>query len=79
MGRLVDIDEVIRIAKDTFPKEDVRKIAWVLCYTPKAYDVEKVVAGLEENSLNEFSPAYGGNYQIISVYDAIDTVKRGGV
>ena len=46
---------------------------------PVAYDVDAVVAELEENSHNEFSPAYGGNYQIISVYDAIDTVRKGGV
>ena len=47
MSRLVAIDEVIRVAENTFPKEDVRKIMWVLCHTPTAYDVEKVVAELE--------------------------------
>lgn len=70
MRRLVDIDEVIRIAKDTFPKEDVRKIAWVLCYTPTAYDVEKVVAELEEVK---------NRYCFMGYQMAIDIVKRGGV
>ena len=51
MGRLVDIDEVIRVAENTFPQEDVRKIAWVLCYTPTAYDVEKVVEELNEATI----------------------------
>lgn len=53
MSRLVDIDEVIRVAKNTFPEEDVRKIMWVLCYTPTAYDVEKVVEDLENYFDNE--------------------------
>lgn len=50
MRRLVDIDEVIRVAKDTFPEEDVLKIAWVITHTPTAYDIEKVVTELEEKS-----------------------------
>lgn len=48
MGRLVDIDEVIKVAENTFPQEDVRKIMWVLCHTPTAYDISKVVAELED-------------------------------
>lgn len=48
MRRLVDIDEVIKVAENTFPQEDVRKIMWVLCHTPTAYDVEKVMAEVEK-------------------------------
>jgi tRNA A58 N-methylase Trm61 len=72
MRRLVDIDEVIRIAKDTFSEEDVRKIAWVLCYTPTAYDVEKVVAELEKASVGAF------DIKTISFRRAVDIVRKGG-
>lgn len=91
MSRLVDIDEVIRIAKDTFPKEDVRKIAWVLCYTPTAYDVEKVIAELEKEkeihtehyniSLYKDYPDIKQRYEQIQLVidNAIAKVRKGGV
>ena len=87
MGRLLDIDEVIRIAKDTFPKEDVRKIAWVLCHTPTAYDVEKVVAVLVEMRNKDSQGCKDVGNKCLSYTDcglcimdrAIDIVKRGGV
>ena len=85
MGRLVDIDEVIRVAENTFPQEDVRKIAWVLCYTPTAYDVEKVVAELESKRYyRELTNYYGDiigvhNIDTIEIDNAIEIVKRGGV
>lgn len=87
MGRLLDIDEVIRIAKDTFPKEDVRKIAWVLCHTPTAYDVEKVVAELVEMRNKDSQGCKDVGNKCLSYTDcglcimdrAIDIVKRGGV
>lgn len=86
MGRLLDIDEVIRIAKDTFPKEDVRKIAWVLCHTPTAYDVEKVVAELVEMRNKDSQGCKDVGNKCLSYTDcglcimdrAIDIVKRGG-
>lgn len=43
MGRLLDMEEIIKFAKTTYPTEDVKKITWLLCHTPTAYDVEKVV------------------------------------
>lgn len=46
--RLIDADEVINIAKNTYTEEDVLKIAWLLCHTPTAYDVEKVVVEVEK-------------------------------
>ena len=52
MGRLVDIDEVIRIAENTFPQEDVRKIMWVLCHTPTAYDISKMWQSWKKNNKN---------------------------
>lgn len=79
MGRLVDIDEVIKVAENTFPQEDVRKIMWVLCYTPKAYDVSRVVAELEEMPNRESDYYYAHSNDVIDREDAIDIVKRGGV
>lgn len=70
MSRLVDIDEVIRVAENTFPKEDVQKIMWILCHTPTAYDVEKVVEELKEVK---------NRYCFMGYQMAIDIVKRGGV
>lgn len=81
MSRLVDIDEVIKVTENTFPKEDVRKIAWVLCYTPTAYDVEKVVAELEE-SMNDAKNLWDDDEYYTGCANAfeqaIDIVKRGG-
>jgi hypothetical protein len=89
MSRLVDIDEVIRIAKDTFPPEDVQRVAWVLCHTPTAYDVEKVVAELEKQAeqysrraleLVDKSTEAGihNKGKACSYEHAIEIVKRGG-
>ena len=84
MGRLVDIDEVIRIAENTFPQEDVRKIMWVLCHTPTAYNVEKVVAELIQFGLNSMdkqiydSDTYYDGVSV-AIRKACNIVKRGGV
>ena len=84
MSRLVDIDEVIRVAKNTFLEEDVRKIMWVLCYTPTAYDVEKVVAELIQFGLNSMdkqiydSDTYYDGVSV-AIRKACNIVKRGGV
>ena len=78
MRRLVDIDEVIRVAKNTFPEEDVRKIAWVLCHTPTVYNPEKIIEELKENS-QYCVPLGGQSFTGIKLEKAIDIVKRGGV
>lgn len=79
MRRLVDIDEVIKVAKNAFPQEDVRKIMWVLCHTPTAYDISKVVAELESLSNAEADYYYATSNDVIDRENAIDIVKRGGV
>ena len=83
MSRLVAIDEVIRVAENTFPKEDVRKIMWVLCHTPTAYDVEKVVAELKKNKVSNVD-LYDENNEswnddIVSFDTTINIVRKGGV
>lgn len=76
MRRLVDIDEVIKVAENAFPQEDVRKIMWVLCHTPTAYDISKVVAELEEEKKY---CSYHPHTRDEAINKAIDIVKRGGV
>lgn len=89
--RLIDADALLERIKKLECHAENKKYEqglndFLQCYLPQiidnqptAYNVEKVVEELEKNSHNEFSHAYGGNYQIISVYDAIDIVKKGGV
>ena len=82
MRRLVDIDEVIKVAENAFPQEDVRKIMWVLCHTPTAYDVEKVVAELEKQSYEirlEGGALIGNWHSVIDTNIAIAKVRKGGV
>lgn len=78
MRRLVDIDEVIKVAENTFPQEDVRKIMWVLCHTPTAYSIEKVVAELEELPNREADYYYAHSNDVIDRENAIDIVRKGG-
>ena len=44
--------------------------------TPMDNIVENIEKHLEEDSHNEYSSYYRGNYQMISAYDAINIVKQ---
>ena len=83
MSRLVDIDEVIKVAENTFPQEDMRKIMWVLCHAPTAYDIEKVVAELESKKgyeliNNRYGESIGAReITLINIDKAIDIVRKG--
>jgi hypothetical protein len=82
MRRLVDIDEVIRVAKNTFPKEDVLKMAWVLAYTPTAYDVDKAAEAVEQYFDNELEQWFKGTEpQELYEYkeNVLKIVRKGGV
>ena len=61
--------------KDDLKWKDRATILWNR-RTPIANIVENIEKHLEEDSHNEYSSYYRGNYQMISVYDAIDTVKQ---
>lgn len=50
---------------------------WVLCHTPTAYDISKVVAELEDAVESYCSDYHGVDY--IEPDRAIDIVKRGGI
>lgn len=80
MGRLLDMEEIIKFAKTTYPTEDVKKITWLLCHTPTAYNVEKVVEQLREQD----GTCTGCNRRPdecawCSVKDRLDIVRKGGV
>ena len=48
MGRLIDADMVISIAKGEFGKDDLSKILWLISHVPTAYKTGMVVEQLEE-------------------------------
>ena len=101
MGRLIDADELLKElesnklqpTKDTdgFIEgwcEGFNTVVDMIINQPTAYDVEKVVAGLEEVSMNYFLTiantgsekldiAYG--YASDAVNKAIEIVRKGGV
>lgn len=79
MRRLVDIDEVIKVAENAFPQEDVRKIMWVLCHTPTAYDVEKVVAEVKKLDLDGVSMVEDGKYKLVRKNEVISLIQTNGV
>ncbi len=76
MVRLLDLEEIIRVAKNTFPNEDVLKIAWVITHTPTAYDVEKVVAEIKKLEHPYDADCWFADRQLRK---AIDIVRKGGI
>ena len=70
MGRLVDVDELMRIANSEFSENDLFKINWLISHTPTAYDVDEVlIKQLEE-----------GCFKVDELLDdSIDIVRKGGV
>lgn len=91
MGRLLDMEEIIKFAKTTYPTEDVKKITWLLCHTPTAYDVDKVVEGLEEikgqgcvgvkckDCKYTHNCFEGERAENVVIDKAIEIIRRGGV
>ncbi len=88
MGRLVDIDEVITVISHHHFDEDknnfdllIHNLCKEVKKIPTAYNVEKVVAELEEKA-DSIPIQYEYNYEkgiSDGIGDAIDIVKRGGV
>ena len=86
MGRLIDVDALIQKLKRTSVFECVRNSAdknvfEIINEQPTAYNVENVVAELEERKGNVIIVGkimYQENY-FIDIDSAIDIVKAGGV
>lgn len=87
MGRLIDADELISILgfENTQEERDenVGKIIFItlegIDRIPTAYDPDKVVKQLEERSSLARPVGWSKSYEIITLENAIETVKGGGV
>lgn len=88
MSRLIDADALIEVIKkykfgaisNESEREYTREI--MLCFvngSSTAYDVDKVVAELEELPNREADYYYAHSNDVIDREDAIDIVRRGGV
>ena len=77
MSRLIDADALLKRWKYGF---DHRKSLEECIKTqPTAYDVEKVVAELDDKAYTTTDTVCGGIFEAIRLSSAIDIVKRGGV
>ena len=89
MGRMIDADELIELAKKTFYKSD--GFIKLIKEQPTAYDVERVVARLEEEveyqdkkadeaSMSEKVSISSARITMRKCYEhSIDIVRNGGV
>ena len=84
MGRLIDADDVIQTLKETGIIQDNdlgHLVVDEINRIPTAYDVDMVVAKLEEKA-DSISIQYEYNYEkgiSDGIGDAIDIVRKGGV
>ena len=85
MGRLIDADELIDILgfEDTQEERDenVGEIITLedIDRIPTAYDPDKVVEQLKDRSTLSRPVGWTRSYEIITLKDAVETVKGGGV
>lgn len=85
MGRLIDADKLKADLEKAISKNedmdclDFLRIASVIDKQPTAYDPDKVVEQLEERSSLARPVGWSKSYEIITLENAIETVKGGGV
>lgn len=84
--RLIDADKVIdhleKVKKESRSLVDVAHIIGfqsVIDAQPTAYDVDKVVTELYDKSFERYGNQGMGGELVISLDDAVEIVKRGGV
>lgn len=78
MGRLIDADAFEKFIKEKYKDgestDDIKdQMLFDLSYQPTAYDVEKVVAELEYESVET------DGFLMIHTEEAVDIVKMGGI
>lgn len=80
MKRLIEVDRLLRDVNNTIieKSEVVDWINLINCQ-PTAYDQEKVVKQLEERSSLARPVGWSKSYEIITLENAIEIVKGGGV
>lgn len=84
--RLIDADKLIEHLKDTYNHEkDVINSYWLLNTlidkvdeVPTDYDVDKVVEQLSDRSTLSRPVGWSKTYEIVTLKDAIEIVKKGG-
>ena len=85
--RLIDADELIESLKATYNHEkDVINSYWLLNTlidkvdeVPTDYDVDKVVEQLSNRSTLSRPVGWSKSYEIVTLKDAIEIVKAGGI
>lgn len=77
MGRLIDADKLE--SADFSECIDSMEIMAVIDAQPTAYDPDKVVEQLEDRSTLSRPVGWTKSYEIITLKDAVEIVKGGGV
>ena len=78
MGRLIDADAFERSVMFG-DAEDMQDVICALREYPTAYDVDAVVEQLEDRSTLSRPVGWTKSYEIITLKDAVEIVKGGGV
>lgn len=78
MGRLIDADAFERSVMCS-DAEDMQDVIYALRDYPTAYDPDKVVQQLEDRSTLSRPVGWTKSYEIVTLDDAIEIVKGGGV
>ncbi len=84
MGRLIDADEMLKRLEEWNTNDGIDKALYKFCVErineqPTAYDVEKVVAELEEAFPINPYPNEFTNGRDLGIKKAIEIVRKGGV
>lgn len=80
MKRLIEVDRLLRDVNNTITEKS-EAVDWInlINCQPIAYDPEKVVKQLEERSSLARPVGWSKSYEIITLENAIEIVKGGGV
>lgn len=80
MKRLIEVDRLLRDVNNTITEKS-GAVDWInlINCQPTAYDPEKVVKQLEERSSLARPVGWSKSYEIITLENAIEIVKGGGV
>ena len=84
MSRLIDADAFKKFIKEKYKDgestDDIKdQMLFDLSYQPTAYDVDKVVAELDNEAYTTTDTVCGGIFEAIRLSSAIDIVRKGGV
>lgn len=85
MGRLIDADKLKADLEKAISKNedmdclDFLRVAYFIDAQSTAYDPDKVVTQLEDRSSLARPVGWAKSYEIITLADAIEIVKGGGV